>query len=495
MKTEKSILLALVIVLLFPLLGGCDDTTLYTTNPSVQLSFQRDTVNFETVFTTIGSSTQVAKVYNRSNEHIHIRSVTLADASRSGFSVNIDGQSGTTFQDIEIRKQDSLYIFVQANINPLDKDNPILVKDSLVFELSSGSVQDMKLMAYGQDVLILRGKEIQEDTTFTSKRPILIYDSLRVNAGATLTLAAGTQLYFHDKIDCKVYGTLVATGTQEQPVTFLGDRMDNLFSYLPYGNVPGQWGGVQFFASSYQNNLNHVALRGGIYGIQCDSSDVSQPKLLLQNSVVHNMSTTVLSTTNSQVDVINSELTNAGSQVVSVIGGAVSFVHCTIANFFHWAAREGTAVKIANTHNAIDYPLLKADFTNSIITGSFSDELSGERSSEETVPFNYQFSSSLVNTKLNEQSSTYTEELTHYIDCVWDAKASGDLYGDKNFLTINPDNEFKYDFQLSEESLARNIASPIVAQPYPLDLLGRDRLLDGQPDAGCYEYTPIPTAE
>ncbi|MDD4609382.1 MAG: hypothetical protein PHY71_04420, partial [Bacteroidaceae bacterium] len=215
MKTEKSILLALVIVLLFPLLGGCDDTTLYTTNPSVQLSFQRDTVNFETVFTTIGSSTQVAKVYNRSNEHIHIRSVTLADASRSGFSVNIDGQSGTTFQDIEIRKQDSLYIFVQANINPLDKDNPILVKDSLVFELSSGSVQDMKLMAYGQDVLILRGKEIQEDTTFTSKRPILIYDSLRVNAGATLTLAAGTQLYFHDKIDCKVYGTLVATGTQE----------------------------------------------------------------------------------------------------------------------------------------------------------------------------------------------------------------------------------------------------------------------------------------
>ena len=89
-----------------------------------------------------------------------------------------------------------MHIFVEVKINPLDRDNPVLMKDSLVF-ITNGVKQDIKLLAYGQDVLIVRGKTIDKDTTFTSRRPILVYDSLRINNGVKLQCEAGTRLYFH----------------------------------------------------------------------------------------------------------------------------------------------------------------------------------------------------------------------------------------------------------------------------------------------------------
>lgn len=470
---------------------SCDDDKI-STNPNHFLSFSQDTVFFDTVFTTIGSSTATFKVYNRNKEGLNIASLRLADAANSGFRVNVDGHHGTDFSDLEIRKQDSMYIFIEVNVNPQNQDNPILVKDSLVFQLSNGVRQDVKLLAYGQDVLILRGKVIAEDTVFNSWRPILIYDSLKVDEGKTLTMQKGTRLYFHDKIHCMVHGTLKAEGTFAEPVVFRGDRTDWMFSDLPYDRVAGQWGGVRFYGTSYDNTLNYVDIHGGQYAVRCDSSDVEKMKLKVENSVLHNVKGELLSATSSKIRVANSQLTNAEKNCVSLIGGDAEFIHCTIANFYTWGIRQGVAVSVRNINNEIEYPLINADFRNCLITGSGSDELSGAQAENKEIPFNYNFSYSLVNTILDEKADDYQEQLAHYPNSIWDDKKDEykrSLARDKNFLYIGRE-DYIYDFRPDSVSAAVDLALRKDAELYPLDRQGRSRLSDSGPDAGCYEWMP-----
>ena len=88
-----------LLVLSSLLFASCDDDETYTTSPSALLTFSEDTIRFDTVFTTIGSSTQLFKVYNRGDEALMLPSVRLASGGRSGFRVNVDGMSGTEFAD------------------------------------------------------------------------------------------------------------------------------------------------------------------------------------------------------------------------------------------------------------------------------------------------------------------------------------------------------------------------------------------------------------
>lgn len=75
----------------------------------------------------------------------------------------------------------------------------------------------------------------------TSTKPIVFQDTLKVEAGATLTIPAGTTVYFSQKAALDVYGTLRCEGTADNPVTLRGDRLDKMFKYLPYDRVSGQW--------------------------------------------------------------------------------------------------------------------------------------------------------------------------------------------------------------------------------------------------------------
>ena len=143
------------LILLSILTGTCltsciDDD--FTTNPSHVLAFSTDTVAFDTVFTTIGTSTRSFRIYNRNKKSLNISSIKLADAEHSGFHINVDGMSGDNFTNVEIRGKDSLYVFVEANIDPTNQDNPIFIVDSIVF-VTNGVQQDVKLTAYGQDVI------------------------------------------------------------------------------------------------------------------------------------------------------------------------------------------------------------------------------------------------------------------------------------------------------------------------------------------------------
>ena len=57
---------------------SCKKTAFYSTE---NLSFSRDTVLFDTVFTTIGSTTQQFKIYNNDSKTITIEQIELMGGS------------------------------------------------------------------------------------------------------------------------------------------------------------------------------------------------------------------------------------------------------------------------------------------------------------------------------------------------------------------------------------------------------------------------------
>ena len=252
---------------------ACSEEADFSVNPSLRLTFSCDTLMFDTLFTEVGSPTAAMKVYNRNSSSLHIGSVELVSGGTSGFRMNVDGQYATVVRDVDIRKNDSLYLFVEATPDKNSGDLPVLISDSIQFTLESGVQQSVLLLAYGRDVTFLRGENLMADTVLVPGHYV-IYDSLTVAQGATLSLQPGTTLYFHDKAFLRVEGTLDARGSLEQPVVMRGDRTDNMFSYLPYDRVPGQWGGVVFSSTSNNNRLLHCDIHSANYGVVVEQGDI-----------------------------------------------------------------------------------------------------------------------------------------------------------------------------------------------------------------------------
>lgn len=456
---------------------GCNDEK-YSSDPSHLLSFSTDTIYMDTLLTNVGTATYQLKVYNRNESDLLISSIQLADGANSGFRINVDGMKGNRFYDIDLPSNDSLYIFIEATLPIQQQDGPVFCKDSIVF-LTNGKIQDVKLLAFGENFTAWHGKTITEDTLVDSPiRPIVIYDSLVIASNACLTVHKGTRFYFHGKAGLRIDGRLITEGTLEQPVVFRGDRTDRMFSYLPYDRLPGQWGGIHITGESYENHLTYTDIHGGSYGIVCDSTASDRIKISIENSKITQIAGDALSLINAKGSFTNSEFSNAQGYCVRLLGGDYSFVHCTLANYYSWDIRNGTALAIANHQNDTAYPLTNASFRNCLIAGSGNDEISGDPSKDETIPFRYFFSHCLINSE-----ETTGEQI---INVIWKKD-------DKFRLTDSRTQS--YDFRPDSLSAAINLGSPEDARSCPTDLRGISRLSDEAPDAGCYEWQPSGTTQ
>ena len=452
--------------------SACTDFDDFSTDTSLRLSFSQDTLFMDTVLTGIPTSTQQIMVYNPNDEALLISSITLADGENTGFRINVDGMSGRQFDNIRIARHDSMYLFVEATLPTQGTPVPTAIRDSIVF-LLNGNTQDLKLLAYAQDALSLRGHVVAHDTLMQPDRPVLVYDSLTVAAGARLTLGAGTRLYFHDQAVLHIHGSLSVEGTLQSPVVFRGDRTDRLFPYLPYDRLPGQWGGIRIYPESFDNRLAYADVHGGNFGIRCDSSTTDRDKLYMENSIIHQTAGHALELTNCKASIANSEISNAGGDCVALRGGDYTFTHCTLANFFSWNVREGVALRFANQSNGAVCPLQQARFLNCLITGAGSDELMGEVSEDQAVAFNYYFSHSVIH--------SIEESNDQIVNVRWEDES--------NFVLMD-DRTQEYNFRPTAESQVIDWGNPADAQAYPLDRDGNPRLTDAAPDAGCYEAQP-----
>lgn len=472
-------------------LYGCMADDDYSFSATDRLLFSQDTVRLDTVISGQPTNTYTFCVYNPYKKAIRLSSVFLEQGGQSPFRVNVDGVSmdgGSVGPEaeIEIESEDSIRVFLFGLVPETHSDTPVKTEDKLVFVTEGGVAQEVVLSAYGQDVVPLNGTVgLTGDTLLSSRRPYLIADSLVVAEGSTLTIEPGVRLLFHPGADLIVRGTLLARGTVDSPVVMRGDRMGYMFSQQPYDRIPGQWGGVVFASESYGNRLEYCDIHSGTYGIVCDSSDVDKETLRLENSVVHNVSGDVLFARSARIFVGNSQLTNAGGDCVSLVGGHSTFVHCTIGSFYSFTGGRGVALSFTNEEMGMPFPLQQAAFLNCLITGYSADEVMGNQSERYAdAAFNYRFDHCLLDTPEAESE--------HITNCLWDNDEKGhEVWREKNF---SPDFDFRsllFSFMLSGKSQAVDHAHPETAlQYYPLDRNGKSRLADDGPDIGCYEYVP-----
>src|ERR1035437_8942278 len=105
---------------------ACNDE-IFSTNPKDKLTFSTDTLAFDTVFTTLGSATSKIMIYNRNNVALKISHLGIAGGKSSPFRINVDGSlnADNQFDNIEIRANDSMYIFVAVTVDPTNTNSPV----------------------------------------------------------------------------------------------------------------------------------------------------------------------------------------------------------------------------------------------------------------------------------------------------------------------------------------------------------------------------------
>ncbi len=463
---------------------ACDDYDTWTTSPSALLTFSEDTIAFDTVITGQGSSQRTLIAFNNNSKGLRIQSVRLMGGAESHFLVNVDGQYlyNGEGEDFEVYSKDSIFVRLAVNLPETDCDDIQGYTDELIFLLESGVQQKVVLTAQGMDVITLNGEVITESVTLDARRPYLVYDSLVVANGATLTLPAGCTLMFHDSTSLLVHGTLKAVGTLERPITFRCDRTDHMFDYLPYDNTPNRWGGVHFFSDSHDNELTQCDIHAGDYGIICDSTEVtdtSTPLLVLYNSVIHNVGGTGLSLRHCSTRVSGTQISNTLGDCVYILGGAHTFVQTTIAQFYPFSSDRGDALYLSNAEGDVMYPIRWCHFINCVITGYAEDVIMGNILEDEDAPCDYLFASSLLRT-------VASDDAVRFVDIRYDVADSVEVVGKDNFVLFDANN-FLYDFTPDSLSAIRGLANPDYAKDYPTDRLGTSRFADEAPDAGAYE--------
>lgn len=444
-----------------------------STSSSDVLTFSRDTVNFDTVFTDLGTPTARLVARNDAKKGINISSIRFR-RSDTEFRLNVDGVSGSEFHDVEIRGRDSIFIFIECFIPETQGKSPGLVWDDLEF-VTNGVTQTVRVEAYGQNVTRLRNVRLTQDTRLTADRPYVVFDSLTVERGATLTIDPGAQVLFHDGASIVVEGRIEAVGEVDKMIQLRGDRLDNVLPNVGYDILAGQWKGIRIAAGSFDNRLEFVDMRSTERGLELDScGDLSRQKLTLRNSWLHNSQGTVLSSVHAKVDAYGCCFSEAAASVVALRGGVHEFVQCTIANNYLFSAIGGPMLYLGycmpDDDSAPGMPLMKANFENSILYGLGDCLNIGDFSGSEVY---------FRNVSLKEEGS----DDDHFISCLWDT--------DPLFYTDRPIYYFNY--RLQPDSPCRSAGNPAYVNDLTrIDMDGVNRLTDGAPSLGAYQYTPQP---
>jgi len=453
-------------------------------NSDAVLEFSTDTVLFDTVFTTIGSTSLNFTVHNPHKQEILIDRLYLAKGSASKYRLNINGRQERELKDISILPEDSIFIFVEVTLDPNNLNDPMVVQDSIVFEVN-GNIQDVDLIAFGQDVHLING-EIIGTQEWTNDKPYLVYNSMAIDTAETLTINPGTRIHFHKRSSMIVYGTLKVKGTLEEPVSFLGDRLEEW-----YDNTPGQWGayveleeggvyllaGIHFIKGSKDNEINYAIIKNAIKGIQVDSMVSSgHPTLTLSNTRIENMTVTGIDARSTTILADNCLIANCGTHCVGLfLGGSYEFYHCTISNNMASGARTHPAVALNNFYvyegQAYVYDLHNALFANCIIYGARQMEIELWNTIDDIpVPgeFNYMFDHCLVKVDtLNTDNEDHWQGIIKNIAPRYDT--------------------IPYSYRLDTLSIARDKGKIDYARFFPIGLDGNGRLNDDGPDIGAYE--------
>lgn len=426
------------------------------------LSFSKDTVVFDTVFTTIGSTTQQFKIYNKDSKTIKIDEIELMGGTNSKFSMNVDGLQGTQIKDLYIEGGDSLFVFIEVTLDPNGTNLPMIIEDSIRFK-SNEKNQYVKLAAWGQDAYF-HYKDLNEGI-WPNDKPHVVYGYAAVDSAKTLTIQAGTQIYMHKNAILYVYkSTLNIQGTLGNEVVIQGDRLEQ-----DYQNVSGQFYGI-YFQQACPCTIDYAIIKNGTSGVHLYDEDPTNSgyTLTMTNTVIKNQARYgVFIFAGAKVKAENCIVAKNGTHALFVLqGGDFNFNHCDLLGY---GSSTNPAVGISNYYT--DYTAGQTNVSsinegklyNCVVTGNLATEFAMDTIQMSGVVLNFDLRNTLLR----------SEEI--YTDSFYDAS----VIWNGNALFTNP-TEFDFTFGANSDLQGTGVNTSVVT-----DILGNPR--NNPPDIGAIE--------
>ena len=426
------------------------------------VSFSKDTVVFDTVFTTIGSTTQQFKIYNKDSKTIRIDEIELMGGTNSKFSMNVDGLQGPIIKDLYIEGGDSLFVFVEVTLDPNGTNLPLVIEDSIRFK-SNDKNQYVKLAAWGQDAYF-HYKDLNEGL-WPNDKPHVVYGYAAIDSAQTLTIQAGTHIYMHKNAILYVYkSTLNIQGTLGNEVIIEGDRLEQ-----DYQNVSGQFYGI-YFQQARPCTIDYAIIKNGTSGVHLYDEDPTNTgyTLTMTNTIIKNQARYgVFIFAGAKVKAENCIIAKNGTHALFVLqGGDFNFNHCDLLGY---GSSTNPAVGISNFYT--DYKAGQTNVSsinegklyNCVVTGNLTTEIAMDTIQMAGVVLNFDFKNTVLR----------SEEI--YTDSFYDASV---IWNGTPVFT-NPD-EFDFTFSSSSDLQGAGINTSVVT-----DILGNPR--NNPPDIGAIE--------
>lgn len=423
------------------LLSSCIDDSI-TTDSAAQPTFSTSELIIAPLLSSQRSSTYKLMVYNKGNKGISIDNIAVAGNDDGYYRFNVDGHAGTHFSDVEIRGGDSIYVFIEA----VAPEKGTLGSCFLNFT-TAGQTRTVSITASVIEATILKSPVLTASETWSGN--YYIDGTASVSQGATLTLEAGTNLYFTDGSTLAVDGSLVAAGTPDAPVVLQGDRFDDIVPDVSYEIVGGQWKGIELGEGATADLSFTSAINAEDILLMDEGSEAT-----LFNTRLHNASGTVLSVNGATVNAVGCEITDAASNVMRLQNARASFIHCTVSN-----------------HYVMVYPIEPMiwfegdnsfEAANSIIYG-LSAEVNDYRMENRPVYFRH---------CLFKSSGTDDD---NFFDCIWNTDPQ---------LSVAR-NDYVLDYRPQEESPVLRAADPtLTPASWTIDFYGTG--IASPAPLGCY---------
>ncbi|MEP6595122.1 MAG: hypothetical protein ABJA71_04205 [Ginsengibacter sp.] len=441
----------------------------FITSPQALLGLSADSLTFDTVFTSVGSITKSFKIFNLNNQKLQLSKVRVLGGASSSFKINVDGTAATEANNIDIEANDSIYVFVQVNIDPNAGNLPFIISDSILINYN-GNDEFVKLQAYGQNAIFLNSRRVSGNVSFTKDLPYVILGGLLVDSTAILTFEPGTKIYLHADAPIIVDGTLIVNGTKQENVIFNGDRLDP-----DYKDLPASWPGIYFRENSQNSTLQFTVIKNAYRGlIALGLSTSAFPKLKISQCIIDNIYDAGILGINTTIYADNSLISNCGSNVLLAYGGNYMFTHCTVASYGNiFTQHKDPVLQVYNfvkQDNQIITADLTAGFTNCIFWGdggNVEDEVVAKK--EGTTKFEVTFDRVLYKALNDPVNVLFNQSIKNQ---------------DPLFDSVNT-SKFQFDFHFN------HLNSPAIdngiATPFPKDLDDRPRINGLLPDIGCYE--------
>lgn len=469
--------------------ASCRPKRDYNDSPNLVLKFSQDTVRFDTVFTTLSSTTKQVLVINPTKEWVQISRIYLREKTLSFFRINVNGDTSSVVQNVKIAPGDSIYIFIKVTINPNNTTNPFEIQEQIVLEFNNKQ-QSIILTAWGQNayyhlpthsIAIPYYNKDKLDTFYIhysladctkpmeTDKPHIIYGYLLVNEGETLEIPNGCRLHFAPSAGLWVYdgASLKVRGTLSEPVTFQGMRLEKY-----YEDVAGQWNRIWLSRGSINNQIDYAIIKNGTVGILADSVANNDYHLKINNTIIKNMSSVGILSQGSKIIGTNLVISNCQTANLALtLGGEYDFYHSTFADYWRGSSNNAYSLLINNYYVDINQniqlrPLSAANFTNCIFFGESLEEIFMDLKPE--TQSNYYFDHCLLKTKISPNA--------YFNQCIFNTDPAF-KNTEKQIFEIN---------STKSPVVKTGLTSGAIFAPQ--DIKGVPRL--GTPTIGAYEYTP-----